>query len=165
MKQLGTFLVILVGATFVIAHPHFNKKVTAQLPGGVEASITYQTVPANEEHTRNAEVGSFVTPRSPLLTLSGELNVGSITIPAGELIIGVVKNGPEDWTLALYPGQIGRGQAPESSKLIKLDSMYWKTEEVIEHLTIDITPGHGQHEGKAVLTIHFGTLAVHGALS
>jgi len=63
MKQLGTFLVILVGATFVIAHPHFNKKVTAQLPGGVEASISYQTVPANEEHTSNAEVGSFVTPR------------------------------------------------------------------------------------------------------
>jgi len=165
MKQLGTVLLILVGATLVIAHPHFDKKVTAQLPGGVEASIIYQTVPANEEHTRNAEVGSFITPRSPRLALSGELVVGSTTIPAGELIIGVVKNGPEDWTLALYPGQLGRGQAPESSELIKLDSMYWKTEDVFEHLTIDITPGHGRHEGKVVLTIHFGTLALHGALS
>jgi hypothetical protein len=165
MKQLGTFLLILVGATFVIAHPHFNKKVTAQLPGGVEATITYQTVPGNEEHTRNAAVGSFLTPRSPRLGLSGELTVGSTTIPAGELIIGVVKNSSNAWTLALYPGKLGRGEAPESSKLINLDSMYFKTEDIIEHLTIDIIPGHGRHEGKAVLSVHFGTLALHGALS
>lgn len=165
MKQCATFLLILVGTTFVIAHPHFNKKVTAQLPGGVEASISYQTVPANQEHTRNAAVGSFVTPRSPRLALSGELMVGSTTIPAGELIIGVVKNGSNDWTLALYPGTLGRGEAPESSKLIKLDSMYFETTDVTEHLTIDITPGHGRHEGKAVLSILFGTLALHGALS
>lgn len=165
MKQLGTCLLILVGATFVIAHPHFNKKVTAQLPGGVEASVSYQTVPANEEHTSNAAVGSFVTPRSPRLALSGPLTVGSITIPAGELIVGVVKNGANDWTLALYPGKLGRGEAPESSKLIKLNSMYWKSEEVIEHLAIDITAGHGKLEGRAVLTINFGTLALHGALT
>jgi len=165
MRQLGTFLLILVGATFVMAHPHFNKKLTAQLPGGVEASVSYQTVPANEEHTRNAEVDSFITPRSPRLALSGELKVGSTTIPAGESIIGVVKNGPEDWTLALYPGQLGRGQELDSSKLIKLDSMFSRTEEPIEHLTIDISPGHGRLEGKAVLTINFGTLTLHGALS
>ncbi len=165
MKKLGTFLLILVGAAFVTAHPHFNKKVTAQLPGGVEASISYQTVPANEEHTRNAEVGSFVTPRSPRLALSGELKVGSITIPAGESIIGVVKNSADDWTLALYPGQLGRGQELDSSKLIKLDSMFSRTEDLIEHLTIDISPGHGRLEGKAVLTINFGTLALQGALS
>jgi hypothetical protein len=165
MKKLGTFLLILVGAAFVTAHPHFNKKVTAQLPGGVEASISYQTVPANEEHTRIAEVGSFLTPRAPRLALSGELKVGSVTIPAGESIIGVVKNGPEDWTLALYPGQLGRGQELDSSKLIKLDSLFSKTADPTGHLTIDITPGHGRHEGKAVLTISFGTLALQGALS
>ncbi|MDA2934706.1 hypothetical protein MYX82_10245 [Acidobacteria bacterium AH-259-D05] len=165
MKKLVVFVFVLLGATLLLAHPHFNKTVTAELPGGVEAIITYQTVPANEEHAQNAENGTFITPRSPLLKISGELQSGSVTIPAGELIIGVVKNSAEDWSLALYPGKIGRGETADSSKLIKLDSMFFRTTEPIEHLTIDITPGHGRLEGKAVLSINFGTLTLHGALT
>ncbi len=165
MRKIGVFVLVLVGASVLMAHPHFNKKVIAQLPGGVEATISYQTVPANEQHTQGAAVGSFLTPRSPGLNLSGELTVGSLTIPAGDLIIGVIKNGAEDWTLALYPGQIGQGQTPDASRFIKLDSVFHRTSDPIEHLTIDITPGHGRLEGKAVLTINFGTLTLQGALS
>ena len=165
MKKLGVFMLVLGGTTLLLAHPHFIKTVATVLPGGVEATITYQTVPANEEHTQNAENGSFMTPNSPRLKLSGELKSGSMTIPAGELIIGVVKNSAEDWTLALYPGRIRRGETTDNSKLIKLDSMFFRTTEPIEHLTIDITPGHGRLEGKAVLTINFGTLVLHGALT
>ncbi len=165
MKKVGVFVLVLVGATVLMAHPHFNKKVIAQLPGGVEATISYQTVPANEQHTQGAAIGSFLTPRSPGLNLSGELRVGSTVIPAGDLIIGVVKNGAEDWTLALYPGQVGRGETLDTSRLIKLDSMFTRTSEAVEHLSIDINPGHGRFEGKAVLIINFGTLTLHGALS
>ena len=165
MKKIGVFVLTLAGTTFLMAHPHFNKKLSAELPGGVEATITYQTVPANEEHARSAEVGSFITPRSPRLELSGELKAGMVTIPAGQLIIGVVKNGPEDWDLALYPGKLERGETLDTSKLIKLDSMFSRTREAIEHLTIDISPGHGRLEGKAVLVISFGTLSLQGALN
>lgn len=164
MRKIGLFVFVLLGVTILSAHPHFDKTITAQLPGGVEATIAYQTVPANEEHTQNAPNGSFVTPRSPRLTLSGDLMAGSLSIPAGEYIIGVVKNSANDWTLALYPGTIGRGETPEDSKLLKLDSMYFTVSEPIEHLTLDITPGHGRHEGKAVLSINFGTMVVHGSL-
>ena len=83
MKKIGVFVLTLAGTTFLMAHPHFEKKLSAELPGGVEATITYQTVPANEEHARSAEVGSFITPRSPRLELSGELKAGMVTIPAG----------------------------------------------------------------------------------
>ena len=164
MRKLGVFVFILLGATILSAHPHFNKQITAQLPGDVEATITYQTVPANEEHTNAAPNGSFVTPRSPRLTLSGDLMAGSLSIPAGQYIIGVVKNSASDWTLALYPGTLGQGETPADSDLLKLDSMFFTVTEPIEHLTLDITPGHGKHEGKAVLTINFGSMAVHGAL-
>ena len=164
MRKLGVFVFVLLGATILSAHPHFNKTVTAQLPGDVEATITYQTVPANEEHAQNAPNGSFITPRSPKLTLSGDLMAGSLSIPAGEYIIGVVKNSANDWTLALYPGTLGRGETPADSDLIKLDSMFFTVAEPVEHLTLDFTPGHGRHEGKAVLLINFGTLALHGTL-
>lgn len=165
VTKLGVFVFVLLGATVLSAHPHFNKELTAYLPGNVEATITYQTVPANEEHTQNAPNGSFVTPNSPLLTLSGDLMAGSLSIPAGEYIVGVIKNSSSDWTLALYPGKLGRGETPEDSDLIKLDSMFFTVSEPVEHLTLDFTPGHGRHEGKAVLAIHFGTLALHGSLS
>ena len=164
MRKLGVFVFILLGATILSAHPHFNKSITAQLPGDVEATIAYQTVPANEDHTNAAPNGSFVTPRSPKLTLSGDLMAGSLSIPAGEYIIGVVKNSNSDWTLALYGGTIGRGETPADADLLKLDSMFFRVTDAIEHLTLDITPGHGKHEGKAVLSINFGTLAVHGSL-
>ncbi len=164
MRKPGIFVFVLLGATILSAHPHFNKQITAQLPGDVEATVAYQTVPANEEHTNAAPDGSFVTPRSPKLTLSADLTAGSLKLPAGEYIIGVVKNNASDWTLALYPGTIGRGETPDNSRLIKMDSIFFTVTEPIEHLTLDITPGHGRHEGIAVLSINFGSLAVHGAL-
>ena len=164
MRKSGIFVVVLLAATILSAHPHFNKTITAQLPGNVEATVAYQTVPANEDHTNAAPNGAFVTPRSPKLTLSADLMAGSLSIPAGEYIIGVVKNSPNDWTLALYGGTLGRGETPADADLLKLDSMFFTVTELIEHLTLDITPGHGKHEGKAVLSINFGSMAVHGAL-
>jgi hypothetical protein len=51
------------------------------------------------------------------------------------------------------------------SKVIKLDSMYSGDEGTAEHMLVDITPGAGKFEGKAVLTLHFGTMFLAGALS
>ena len=119
---------LLTGSTILLAHPHYNKTVTVSLPGDAEATITYTTAPANEMHATNASVGSFATiPRQPRLKLSAALNAGNVSIPAGEYVIGVVKNGEEDWTMALYAGQLGFRAQPDMSKLIKLNSMYSKT--------------------------------------
>ena len=56
-------LVLLLAPSFSLAHPHFNKTVSVKLPGDAEATISYQTVPANVSHAENAPVGTFVTPR------------------------------------------------------------------------------------------------------
>lgn len=166
MKKLAVVIAVfvLMGATFALAHPHFNKSISVKLPGGIDATVSYQTVPSNEMHAQQARVGSFITPRGPRLTLSAELKAGAATIPAGEYTIGAIKNGDKDWTLALYPGRVGR-EAPDMSKMIKLDSMFTTAHGAAEHMTVDITPGHGKHEGKAVLILHFGTLYLAGALS
>lgn len=157
--------IALVMAGIALAHPHFNKSVVAKLPGGAEATIAYNTTPANLTRAEDAEAGTFVTPRGPKLTLSAAVMSGSTNIPAGEYVIGVIKNGADDWTMALYPGTIPRGETADMGKVIKLDSMYSSSAGTAEHMLIDITPGSGEFEGKAVLTLHFGTMFLAGALS
>jgi len=155
----------LLEAGSAAAHPHFNKTVTAKLPSGVEATITYNTTPANELRATEAAVGTFVTPRRPLLKLSAALDTGNGSVPAGDYTIGVIKNAEKDWTMALYPGALGRADKPDVAKAIKLESVFSSDHGVAEHMLIDITPGAGRFEGRAVLTLHFGGLFLSGALS
>jgi hypothetical protein len=152
-------------AAAAAAHPHFNKTISVTLPSGVEAKLTYNTTPANEARAESAAVGAFVTPRGPRLELSGEVSTGSGTIAAGEYTIGVIKGEDGQWTMALSPGRLGRGEQPDMSKVIKLESVYRDDAGVAEHMLIDITPGAGSLEGKAVITLHFGSMFLAGVLS
>lgn len=147
------------------AHPHINKSITTKLPSGAEATATYTTIPANENHVQKAAVGSFLTPRRPKLKLSTEVKAGNVTIAAGDYTIGVIKNGEKDFTMALFPGDTPRSGAPDMSKVIKLDSQFDTTHGKAEHMIIDIMPGSGKFEGKVVLILHFGTFHMEGALS
>ncbi len=163
LSALSVVVVVLV-SSFVMAHPHFNKSVTAKLPSGAEATVAYNTTPANMSLATDAPAGKFITPRGPSLTLSGDAMSGGTAIPAGDYTIGVIKTG-SDWTMALYKGKLARGTEPDMANVIKLDSMYSSSEGSADHMLIDITPGEGKHEGKAVLTLHFGTMFLAGSLS
>lgn len=165
MKRTALTAALVLVAGAALAHPHFNKTITAKLPSGVEVTITYNTTPSNETHAQNAKVGEFVTPRRPMLKLSADVKADAVTIPAGEYTIGVVKVSDKEWTMALYPGAPQRGVAIEMAKLIKLDSMFETDKGTAEHMLIDLTPGHGKFEGKAVLTLHFGSLFLAGVLA
>jgi hypothetical protein len=166
MEAIGRALAFsLLGASAALARPHFNKTVTAALGPGVEVTISYNTTPANEIHAQNAKVGEFVTPRRPSLKLSGELKTEKAALAAGEYTIGVIKNGEKDWTLALYPGRLQRGDTPDSAKAIRLESLFSTDHGTADHMLIDVTPRHGKFEDKAVLTLHFGSLSLAGVLA
>jgi len=156
-------LAFLLAPSFLLADPHFNKTVIVILPNGAEATISYNTVPANVTRAENAPAGTFITPRSPSLELSAAVSSGGTEIPAGKYTIGVIKNGADDWTMGLYKG--GLSGTPDMANVIKLDSMYSSSMGTAEHMLVDITPGSGKFEGKAVLTLHFGTMFLAGALS
>ena len=47
-------LVMLLAPSFALAHPHFNKNVTAKLPSGAEATVSYNTTPSNLTHAESA---------------------------------------------------------------------------------------------------------------
>src|SRR5262245_22893096 len=165
MKRSLSMLACLGLAAVASAHPHFNKTITADLPGGVQAVITYNTTPANEGRATSAPVGVFTSPRNPKLKLSADLKAGDKLIAsAGEYVIGVIKNSDTDWTMALYNGTIARGAQPDPAKVVKLESIFEAKVAPADHMLIDVTPGHGKFEGRAVLTLHFGTLFLSGSL-
>ena len=166
MKQVPVWTAMAVLASAVaFGHPHFKKMVTATLPGGADATITYNTTPSNEARAAGVAVGTFVTPRRPTLKLSADVKAGAVAIPAGEYTVGAIKNGEKDWTMALYPGAVPREGTPDMSKVLKLESQFSTDGGVAEHMLIDVTPGSGKLKGRAVLTLHFGNLFLAGALS
>ena len=42
--------------------------------------------------------------------------------------------------MALYPGALARGAAPDMAKVIKLDSMLESGKGTAEHMLVDLTP-------------------------
>jgi hypothetical protein len=165
MKRIILIGIVFSAVSVLIAHPHFRKTLTVQLPSGAEAVLSYQTTPANLALANEAQTGVLIVPRRPTLTLSADLTAGGLTIAAGEYTIGVIKNSESDWTMALYPGSQGRRETPDMSKVIRLDSEFSDSQGTANHMLIDINAGEGKFEGKAVLTIHFGTLFLSAALS
>lgn len=164
MKRIGICLVVLLCIGGLFAHPHFRKEISVDLDG-TKATVAYQTVPANEDLANNVAVGSFITPRAPQLSLSADMQSGSVSIPAGDYTVGVVRKADKDWSVALFKGRPARGQNVTEADVIQLDSMFSDSEVHAEHMRLDITPGHGKLEGKAVLLIEFGSLSCAGALN
>ena len=170
MKKTSTvylaMALMLLSGSLAMSHPHLLKTVTTKLPGGVDVTLDYLTVPVNETYVKQAAVGEFIsTRRAPKVKLSGELKAGNVTLPAGEYVIGVIKNADNNWTMALYPGQLGMNEKPDKAKLILLDSAFSNTAGTSEHMLIDISPGSGKFEGKVVLTWHFGSQFLAGAIN
>lgn len=162
MKKVLILSVAMLIATTLVAHPHFQKTTTAKLSDDVEVSLTFFTVPTNMDHIAGIGDGEFVSPGLPKFTTGTALTAGSASIPAGTYTVGVIKNGSEDWTMALSPGELAFGDSPDMSKLIKLDSGYSTSKDDTSHLVVDIFPGEGEFDGKAVILLGFGTMWVQG---
>ena len=164
MKKVLVLAVVLLSATALVAHPHFQKTTTAKLSDTVEVSLSFFTVPANMSHLADIATGDFVSPGLPKFKSGNAITAGGASIPAGTYTVGVIKNGADDWTMALSPGELGFGDKPDMSKLIKLDSSFMKGNDPVAHLVVDVFPGSGKFEGKAVILLGFGTMWVEGLI-
>ncbi len=156
-------LAALAVAALAFAHPHFNKTVSTTI-GETEVSVSYNSTDANMERVAAVEAGAFVSPRGPRLNVSADVMAGDVTISAGEHTIGVVKGDDGSWTMALHEGTIPRGEMPDMSKVMKLDSRFSDQMGTADHMLIDITAGSGDFAGKPVLTIHFGNMYLQAAI-
>ena len=162
MKKAIVLAVVLLTATALIAHPHFQKTTSAKISEDLELTLSFFTVPANMEHVAKIGAGEFASPGLPKFKVSSAVTAGSASIPAGTYTVGVVKKSDTDWQMVLSPGELGFGDAPDMAKVIKLDSSFRMSKEPVGHLVVDIFPGDGKFEGKAVILLGFGTLWVQG---
>jgi len=162
MKKTLIVGAALMCATAVIAHPHFQKTTSAKLSEDVEVSLQFFTVPSNMSHVAGVEAGAFASPGLPKFKTGTAITAGGTSIPSGTYTVGVVRNSADDWTMALSPGELGFGDSPDMSKLIKLDSTFDGAGPEVGHLVVDIFPGEGKFEGKAVILLGFGTMWVQG---
>ncbi len=164
MKKAIALAVVLLTATAVIAHPHFQKTTSAKISENVEVSLSFFTVPANMEHVAKLGVGEFASPGLPKFETPTAITAGSASIPTGKYTVGVVKKSDGDWQMVLSPGELAFGDKPDVAKLIKLDSTFTKSNEPVGHLVVDIFPGDGNFEGKAVILLGFGSMWVQGLI-
>ncbi len=67
--------------------------------------------------------------------------------------------------MALHPGRLRLSTPADTAKIIRLESLFSRDMGNAHHMLVDIAPGHGKLEGKTVLTWHFGSLYLAGALS
>ena len=164
MKKAIALAVVLLTATALIAHPHFQKTTSAKISENVEVSLSFFTVPANMEHVAKIGAGEFVSPGLPKFETPSAITAGSASVPAGTYTVGVVKKRDSDWQMVLSPGQLAFGDSPDMAKLIELDSTFKKSNDPVDHLVVDIFPGDGKFEGKAVILLGFGTMWVQGLI-
>jgi len=162
MRKCAAFICILAAIGLLSAHPHFRKTVTMKI-GENELKLTYTTTPANIEHLNNIQPETYNAGYGTL-TLTSDLAVDGKILKAGDYTIGAIMNGSDDWTMALYEGKPQRGAEPDMSKVVKLDSMFSKSEGTAHHVYFDIMPGHGKFEGNTVLIWHFGPLFLAGRI-
>lgn len=164
MKKLAILAVGVLALSVVVwAHPHVQKSVTAKLQDGTELKLNFYTSPANMDHVTNAEPGVFKG--GARLSISTDIESGDTKIPAGNYTVGAVKDENGGWTMALYPGQLGRGDSPDMSKLIKLPSSLSKDQGSSDHTSFDLAPGSGDQAGHLTVIWHFGSLHLAGALN
>ena len=164
MKRAVFVGLVLLSAAGLMGHPHFNKRVIAILPGGIEAIMAYRTIPVNETHLEKVQTGDIVSPRGPRLTLTGEVMAGSVKVTSGTYTVGMLRKAADNWTLVLSPGRLLKTVKPDRSKLIHLESTYSMVKEHAAHIEIDITPAPGKSRN-AVISFHFGQMLLQGVLT
>lgn len=152
---LGLALLVLGSVT---AHPHLSKRVTARI-GNVWVTVSFRTSPANEAHVTSAEFGSFNV--GGRLELEGNLKVGDLELKAGPYMLGAVKDGPGQWTMAISP----RYEGADHDEIIRLESHLSDQMGSAEHYDFDLRIGTGDSAGRVLLTWHFGSMFLAAPLS
>ena len=160
LKKILPFISLFgLSLTLSLAHPHVKKTVSTEI-SGTNITIQYYTTPANMSHVESVAVGDFVSSRA---TLTLNKNLGKLS--AGKYLIGSIRKGESDWAMALYSGQLGRGESPDQSKLIHLRSAFSTKHGTAAHVNLDLDPGSGALETSLVVVWHFGNLHLQGDLS
>ena len=168
MKKINMLTVVLMVvclAGTIIAHPHFNKTVTASVKG-LELKLTYFTLPYNAKHLEGIKDGFVFHCGRAKLNIAGEMTVGSTKLGAGSYLLRAKAKSADEWTLILVPeAEAGDPQKPDLSKGIALDTKSFSKLTELHHLDLNLTGGHGDTDGKLLVTVSFGSRRIEAAIT
>lgn len=170
MSRTLTFTVsaicaVLVSAAFLPSHPHFRKSITAKLPAGLEVKLEYTTLPWNPAHLSEVKDGFVFHCGNATVELGANVKNGSSDIPAGKYLLRTRAKDVDHWIFFLVPQPPDRTTPPDMSKAIELPTGTSRTDTSHGHLTLDLTPGDGDNDGKAVFVLAWGDRLLEGVLA
>jgi hypothetical protein len=162
---LAAALLLVCLAATMLAHPHFNKTVTAAVKG-LELKLTYYTLPYNAKHLEGIKEGFVFHCGRAKLNVAGEMTVGSAKLGAGSYLLRAKAKSADEWTLVLIPeAQAGDPQNPDISKGIALETKSFAKQSELHHLDLNLTGGHGDSDGKLLVTVSFGSRRIEAAIT
>ena len=165
INMLTVSLMVVCLAGTMIAHPHFNKTVTASVKG-LELKLTYFTLPYNAKHLEGIKEGFVFHCGRAKLNVAGEMTVGSAKLGAGSYLLRAKAKSADEWTLILVPeAEAGDPQKPDLSKAIALDTKSFSKQSELHHLDLNLTGGHGDTDGKLLVTVSFGSRRIEAAIT
>jgi len=161
---LAASLLLVCLAGTMVAHPHFNKTVTAAVKG-LELKLTYYTLPYNPKHLEGIKEGFVFHCGRAKLNVAGEITVGSSKLAPGAYLLRAKAKSADEWTLVLIPeAQAGDPQNPDVSKGIALETRSFTKQSELHHLDLNLTGGHGDTDGKLLVTVAFGSRRIEAVI-
>jgi len=152
-------------ASTVMAHPHFNKSVTAAVKG-LELKLSYFTLPYNAKHLEGIKEGFVFHCGRAKLNVAGEITAGSTKLGAGTYFLRAKARSADEWTLVLIPeAQAGDPQNPDISKGIALETKSFTKQSELHHLDLNLTGGHGDTDGKLLVSVAFGSRRIEAVIT
>ena len=166
MKKLGLSVALLVTLTaLVLSHPHIRKTVGASAEG-VQLKLSYFTLPYNAEHLAEIKEGFVFHCGRATLEISGTVESAGVKVSTGQYDLRAKAESADKWTLLLIPkAPEGSGGQQGSSREIPLESRSATGDHQAHHLNLDLISGHGDTDGKLILSVAFGSRTVEGILS
>jgi hypothetical protein len=166
MQKKLMFLVVagLLGQ-MLVGHPHFRKAVTADMRGGKELTLKFTTYPFNEAHLSEVSKGFVFHCGRATLTTTAPASNGSSQIPAGEYAVRAEADSVDDWTFILIPvAEVGDSGDVDVSKGMRLETTTYTGQPSSHHLQLDLYSGHGDTDGKMILSLSYGGRRLEAAL-
>jgi len=162
---LAVSLLLVCLAVTMLAHPHFNKTVTAAVKG-LELKLTYFTLPYNAKHLEGIKEGFVFHCGRAKLNIAGEMTVESTKVAAGSYLLRAKAKSADEWSLVLIPeAQAGDPQNPDMTKGIALETKSFANQPEIHHLDLNLMGGQGETDGKLLLAVSFGSRKIEAAIT
>ncbi len=167
-RDIGIWLftacfVLLLGLT-ASAYPHFRKTVIARI-SDTEIKLEFTTYPWNPAHLSEVKEGFLFHCGNALLETSKPVKVGTMEIPAGKYQLRARAKDLSNWTFLLIPSPPDRNTPPDMTKAIELKTRTLTGRQTNDHLSLDVSPGHGDTDGKALIVLSWGDRQLEGELA